>query len=99
MTRHRLTLSGVACLALLAACTPVPLSPEDAARVCEQRARAAQGPTGSVTFGINSRDGARTGAEIGLSSDFLAGRDPLAVYDQCVRDRSGLPPIRPPRLR
>lgn len=83
----------------LAACAPTLLSPEQAARVCEDQARAAQGPTGSVTIGANSNDGPFVGASIGVTSDFLTGRDPLEVYEQCVFQRSGQPPIRPPDLR
>jgi hypothetical protein len=77
---------------LLAACGP--LSPEAAARTCEARARAATGPTGEVYIGI-SETGPRAGGSIGISSDYLQGRDPYVVYDQCVRQRSGQGPIRP----
>lgn len=86
-------------LLLLAACDPGPMDPVRAADLCEQRALAAQGPTGSVTLGANSREGAYAGAEIGLSSDYLTGRDPLVVYEECVYQRTGQGPIRPPRLR
>jgi hypothetical protein len=81
-----------------AACQPVPLTPEEAARVCEQRARDAQGPTGEVAVGASSGDGPFLGLEIGLSSDYLSGRDPFEVYDSCVRERTGTAPIRPPSL-
>jgi hypothetical protein len=84
---------------LLAACEPVPLDPERAARLCEERAQAAQGPTGSITLGANSDDGFFSGAEIGLSGDFLTGRDPQEVYRECVIARTGALPVRPPRLR
>lgn len=84
---------------LAAGCTPGRMSPERAAAQCEERARAAQGPTGSVTVGVNSRTGGFAGASVGVSGDFLAGRDPLAVYEQCVYGLSGQAPIRPPRLR
>ena len=83
----------------LAACTPVPVDPAKAAELCEERARAAQGPTGSVSFGVNSNSGSSTSVEVGLSSDFLAGRDPVQVYEDCVYDRTGQAPIRPPVLR
>ncbi|MBP1804971.1 hypothetical protein [Rubellimicrobium aerolatum] len=84
---------------LLAACEPGPVDPERAAQVCEQRARGAQGPTGSVTVGASSSDGAFGGVAIGLTGDYLAGRDPIEVYTRCVEQRTGQPPIRPPRLR
>ena len=86
-------------LLVLSACTPVPVSPERAAEICEDKARAAQGPTGSVTVGTNSRTGGFGGVEIGVTSDFFAGRDPLEVYAQCIFDRTGAAPIRPPVLR
>ncbi|MEN8839620.1 MAG: hypothetical protein ABF254_02595 [Octadecabacter sp.] len=86
-------------LIALTACTPVPISPERAAEICEEKARAAQGPSGSVTVGTNSNSGGFGGVEIGVSSDFIAGRDPLEVYGQCVFDRTGASPIRPPVLR
>lgn len=84
-------------LAGIASCGPV--NPELAAQRCEERARAAQGPTGEVAFGVNSNSGAFTNAKIGLSSDFLRGRDPAQVYDSCVLQLTGELPIRPPVLR
>ncbi|MFT6530781.1 MAG: hypothetical protein ACJASC_000300 [Limimaricola cinnabarinus] len=81
------------------ACTQTPLSPLDAARVCEQRARAAQGPTGNVSIGASSRSGLSSGISIGVTDDYLRGRDPFEVYENCVVARSGQMPVRPPRLR
>jgi hypothetical protein len=86
-------------LAALAACAPVPVDPERVAQECEERARAAQGPTGTLTIGTNSRSGPSVGGSIGVTGDFLAGRDPLQVYSSCVYQRTGQAPIRPPRLR
>jgi hypothetical protein len=96
MKRVLLLIAGAG---LLAACEPVPVDPERAAQACEQRAQAAQGPTGAVTIGASSDDGPFGGVAIGVSGDYLAGRDPLAVYEECVVDRTGALPIRPPRLR
>jgi hypothetical protein len=96
MTRTLLLLPAAL---LLAACEVPPVSPERAAEICERQARAAQGPTGNITIGANSDDGPYAGAEIGLNSDFLLRRDPLVVYEECVRARTGAAPIRPPRLR
>ena len=84
---------------LLAACAVPPMDPVRAAALCDQQARAAQGPTGQVTIGASSDDGPYLDTEIGLSSDFLTGRDPVEVYEQCVLARTGALPIRPPRLR
>ncbi len=85
--------------ALLAACETGPVDPERAAQAAERRAQAAQGPTGAVTLGASSDDGPFGAVEIGVSGDYLAGRDPVAVYEQCVVQRTGAPPVRPPRLR
>ncbi len=81
--------------AVLAACGPV--SPEVAAAQCEERARAALGPTGEVGVGIGT-GGISTGVSIGFSSDFIAGRDPEDVYVTCVRQKTGMDPIRPLEL-
>lgn len=86
-------------LTTAAACAPQPVDPERVAQQCEERARAAQGPTGSMTIGMNSRSGPSVGAAIGVTGDFLAGRDPMQVYIDCVMQRTGQPPIRPPALR
>ena len=77
----------------LTACGP--MSPERAADMCEDRARAAAGPTGEVGVGISSRDGVIGRLEIGVTSDYLRGRDPFEVYDSCVREKTGQGPIRP----
>ena len=91
----RLLLLGTAALAL-AACTPP--TPEQAAARCEERARAAQGPDVGVTIGANSNSGPYAGANISVSADYLMGRDPMTVYENCVRDLTGADPVRPPVL-
>jgi hypothetical protein len=48
---------------------------------------------------VNSNSGAYTDAAIGVTSDYLSGRDPMEVYRTCVFERTGGDPIRPPRLR
>ena len=94
-SRSAATALLIGCASLVTACGP--MSPETAARVCEERARAATGPTGSVSIGISNR-GPSVGAEIGISNDYLQGRDPYVLYDQCVRQKSGQGPIRPLKL-
>lgn len=79
----------------LAACGPV--SPQLAARQCEERARAATGPTGEIAVGVGS-EGARSKIKVGITSDYIQGRDPYQVYDSCVRAKSGQGPIRPLEL-
>ena len=85
----------VAGLAALAACAPV--SPELAAQQCEERARAAVSPiSGTAAVGIGSNGPiSDVDVNISISSDFIQGRDPYIVYDQCVRELSGQGPIRP----
>lgn len=83
--------------AVLAACGP--MTPERAAEVCEARAQAAQGPTGTVTLGANSSSGTFLSGSIGISADALRGRDPLEVYQDCVFRNTGAAPIRPAALR
>ena len=76
----------------LVACGPV--SPELAAEQCEERARAAAGPTGELRIGGGS-EGFHSGIEVGITSDFLMGRDPYLVYESCVYNKTGQGPIRP----
>jgi len=81
---------------LLAACGPIP--PEEAADRCEERARAALGPTGEARIGVNSVDVRSTELDLTITSDFIAGRDPQVVYETCVRNLTGQGPVRPLRL-
>lgn len=80
-------------LPVLAACGPVTV--EQAERQCFERARLAASPRGEVGVGVGS-DG-RMAASVGLTvtSDYLAGADPSAVFDACVYQKSGQPPSRP----
>jgi len=84
----------------LAACGPVSL--EQAERECFERARLAAHPRGSVTFGAGTgvdrpARGRHSAASLDLtvSSDYLMGRDPSALYDACVQQRSGQLPSQP----
>ena len=80
-------------LLLLAACGPISL--QDAERQCFDRARLAQQPRGEVSVGVNSDGKAAGGVDLSISSDFLMGRDPSAVFDSCVMAKAGEPPSRP----
>ncbi len=84
-----LALAGLA----LAACGPVPVA--EAERQCLERAQLSQQPRGAVAVGIGS--GGRVSGSVGLTvtSDFIMGRDPSAVYESCVFQKSGEPPSRP----
>jgi len=91
------------CAALLvlcvAGCEVPPPDPERVAQQCEERARAAQGPTGRVAVGVNSNNGPYTNVEVGITSDFLLRRDPNEVHSECVMRRTGQAPFRAPNLR
>jgi hypothetical protein len=77
----------------LSGCGPVPLA--QAERECFQRARLAQQPRGEIAVGAGS-DGRTSGSlELTVTSDYIMGRDPSAVYDACVMQRAGVPPSRP----
>lgn len=86
-------LAALALPGLLLACGPIPL--DQAERQCFERARLAQQPRGEVAVGLGS--GGRTSSSLTLevTSDFIMGRDPSAVYDSCVYQKSGQPPSRP----
>lgn len=84
---------------LLAGCELPPPDPALVADRCEERARAAQGPTGQFTLGTSTSNGNFANASVGVSSDFLRGADPVGVYERCVFQQTGNVPIRPPVLR
>ncbi len=80
-------------LLVVSACGPVSL--EQAEKACFDRARLAQHPRGSVGLGVNSNGQTSGLLDVQVSTDFLQGRDPSAVYDQCVVQKSGQVPSRP----
>lgn len=87
----------LSCLAAVA-CAATPISVEEAMTACTERARAATKPTGAASIGVNSSGKVSSGLTIGVSSDFLTGRDPNAVYRECVIEKSGQQPTRPLNL-
>lgn len=78
---------------LLAACGPIPV--ERAEQQCLDRAQLAAKPRGMVRAGVTSSGDTRAGLRLEVSSDYLLGRDPSAVFDTCVYQKSGVPPTRP----
>jgi hypothetical protein len=78
---------------ILIACGPISLA--EAERQCFERARLAKQPRGEVSVGARSDGRAAAGLELNVSSDFLMGKDPSAVYDSCVMAKAGEPPSRP----
>jgi hypothetical protein len=80
-------------LLMLGACGPVPV--EVAERQCIESAQLAQRPRGSVGIVADSNGNIGTSFSIGISADYLAGKDPDQVYASCVYGRSGQAPTRP----
>lgn len=89
----RRALALCALLPVLAACGPV--SVEEAERSCVERANLALHPRGQVGVGVTSEGKAAANFELNVSSDYLMGRDPAAVFNSCVKQRSGQFPGRP----
>ncbi len=90
MMKMRLAL--IPCLLLLG-CGP--MTQAEAERQCFERARLAQQPRGTLGVGVGSGGHADGSIELAVSSDFLLGRDPSAIYETCVMARTGEPPSRP----
>lgn len=91
------SLAAVALFSLLAACGPMTLA--EAERQCFERARLAQQPRGEIAVGVGSGGRKAAGIELEVSSDYLLGKDPSAVYDSCVMNKAGEPPSRPLYMR
>ena len=85
-------LLAVAVLALTA-CGPMTLA--EAERQCFERARLAKQPRGEVSVGAGSDGRKAAGFELNVSSDFLLGKDPSAVYESCVMSKTGQAPTIP----
>jgi hypothetical protein len=85
--------TSLAGLLMVAACGPMTV--EQAERQCFERARLAAGPRGMVKAGAGSGGGLGGGIRLELSSDYVMGRDPSALYDACVYQKSGQPPRQP----
>lgn len=77
----------------LVACGPIPV--DRAEQQCFERARLAQQPRGTISAGASSTGRTEAGIELTITSDYIMGRDPSAVYDLCVQQKSGQPPTRP----
>ena len=79
-------------LPLAAACGPV--SEELAYEQCTERAMLAAQPRGEIGLGYGT-NGAGAMGRVTFSSDFIAGRDPQLVYENCFRNLTGAGPTRP----
>jgi hypothetical protein len=74
----------------------VPLLPvEVAEQNCLAQAQGATGPHGSASISMDNHGHVSTGLTIGVTTDFLAGRDPNQVYTECVYRASGQMPRQP----
>jgi len=80
-------------LLLCAACGPVPV--HLAEQQCLESAQLAQRPQGSFGIVADNHGNVGTTLSIGISSDYLRGRDPDAVYASCVQNKSGFLPSQP----
>lgn len=76
----------------LAACALLPV--DQAERLCVEQANQARRPHGTVGFGVGSGGTAVSELDVTISSDFLLGRDPVEVFNSCVKARSGQFPTR-----
>lgn len=87
-----MTTQALPFLLLLAACGPMTVA--SAERYCLDRARDAAGPRGEAAVGV-SNGKVRSRVRLDITTDALMGRDPSAVYDQCVLQNTGQMPSRP----
>ncbi|MCQ0969672.1 hypothetical protein MLD63_04420 [Paracoccus sp. TK19116] len=88
-------IASVIAAAGLAACGPIPV--DQAERVCLDNARLAKAPRSTAVIGVGAGGGnvrPYGSLEIDVSSDYIRGRDPAVVYQQCVLRRSGQVPTR-----
>lgn len=88
----------VRCLTLLLPLAVMACGPQtvdQAERICFERARLAQQPRGEMRLGTGSAGQTRGDFDLTISSDWLAGKDPSAVYESCVMAKSGEAPRRP----
>ena len=94
MTGFRL-LPLLAAVALIAGCSSEPVSVRQAMEMCKEPARKAGGPTGTVGLGFDSEGGVSSSLSIELTDDYLFGRDPDEVFEECVVKLSGSVPDHP----
>ncbi len=89
---------GLATMVGISGCAdPKPITVERAMAQCTDRARSAVKPDVNVGVGVGIGKRVSTGVGIGieLSSDYLKGRDPEDVYEECVVAKSGEKPTQP----
>jgi hypothetical protein len=84
---------GVLALALVG-CGPIPVA--EAERECLREARLAERPRGEIDI-FSGSAGSGGSVTLEVSSDYVLGRDPETVFQNCVLQRSGELPRRPYR--
>ena len=94
MAGFRLT-PALAAVALIAGCSSEPVSVRQAMEMCMEPARKAAGPTGTFGLGFGSEGGVSSSLSIELTGDYLIGRDPDEVFEECVVRQSGAVPDQP----
>lgn len=82
-------------LIIAAACSPKPISVERAMAQCKDRALSATKPDIHIGVGVGGGGKVSGGIGVGLSGDYLRGRDPHEVYETCVMAKSGQKPTQP----
>ena len=78
---------------LMAACGPMTV--QQAERECLARAQLAEKPRGMVKVGGTSAGKAAGGISLQVSTDYILGKDPSAIFETCVMSKSGEAPTRP----
>ena len=82
-------------LVFFASCEREQVSVEAAMSACEYRAlQATAPPSTTIGFGWNTAGIVSTGIAIETSADYLSGRRPAEIFEECVVERSGEPPTR-----
>jgi len=95
MVAQATPLAAVSLLAMLSACGPIPV--DQAERVCLRDAELARAPQTNVALGVGTGSGGTHSfgrINMQISGDYIAGRDPAQVFDNCVMRRSGELPQR-----
>ena len=88
------TVWGLFAVAVLCSgCGPVPLPMAE--QQCIEPAQLAQRPRGSFGIVADNRGNVGANLTVGISSDYVQGRDPDQVYATCVQNKSGLRPSLP----
>jgi hypothetical protein len=78
---------------MLAACGPIPV--EQAEAQCLRQVQPTSPISGEVGVGVGSGGRVLSNVDLNINLGAQMGRDPAAVYDRCVYNKSGQLPTRP----